>query len=232
MMTEKEALEIRRNNRNPDVTFAYPDVKYKEVFGGDYTYKKSIIDFENRVEKWYFSVAERIAVINSSEEGLSGANFSVLMFDCMIIDLLSQYYYGLEKSKGCKFKSFFDTKLNNYNKKIDPSIRSCSFRGNIWKPEEIQTIADALWHGFRCGVLHSGRILEYGRINEKFETAINITPWESDDSKQDITINAFSLLKELKKVFKNYIDDLKNNHNQEKQNFIKKFRFDYGVTLK
>jgi hypothetical protein len=230
-MTEKEALKIRKNNRNPDVTFAHPDVKYKRVLDGDYTYEDAVTDFENKVTRWYFGVAEKIEDVNSSEEGLPGANFSVLMLNCMIIDLLSQYYYGMPTSKGSKFKSFVETRFSKYNKSIDPPIRSCSYM-KCWKVEGIKTIADALWHGFRCGVLHSGRILEYGRINELYDTPISIEPWESNPDKKDIHINTFSLLKEIKKVFKSYMKDLKSNREPQKRNFIKKFQFDYGVKLK
>jgi len=84
-------------------------------------------------------------------------------------------------------------------------------------------MADALYHGFRCGLIHSGIILEYGRINEKYKDVIKPVPWLTDKAKIDIHVNPPLLLMELKKAFKQYVHKLRYSKDVDlKDNFKKK----------
>jgi len=106
-----------------------------------------------------------------------------MIINCIIIDFLSQYRYGLEASESDKFKEFFSTYLGGYNFSLKPSITSCYCYKNKWQKIEITDIANALYHGFRCGLLHSGRILEYGRINELHKEPVRAERWLFKKSK-------------------------------------------------
>ncbi|MFH1338783.1 MAG: hypothetical protein ABIH40_02935 [Candidatus Omnitrophota bacterium] len=56
-LTEKQAIDIRRKNRNPDVAIG-PSFHYRNL--KDISYKKAVKFFENRTKSWYFNVAERL----------------------------------------------------------------------------------------------------------------------------------------------------------------------------
>jgi hypothetical protein len=224
----EEVMVIRKGNRNPDVTFA-PGLKYRDLINKNY--KEMVEIFTDRLNRWYFKVAEQLS---EKQKEIEGLNFTVMILDCISIDLLSQYYYGLKVSNGTKFIDFFRKNLSSCNYKLKRLKKSCIYseRDRVWKKVYIKDIAEAIFYGFRCGLIHSGRILEYGRINELYTEPITIKEWDSDKNKSDIHVNPKLLLKEIKKTFEIYVDKLRNSKDKElKDNFIKKIKFDYGIDL-
>jgi len=228
VLTAEQVITIRRRNRNPDVAIG-PDTHFYDLKRLK-SYKKAVNFFNKRIKDRYFAVGEQLS---KRKKHKSGDIFIVMILNCIIIDFLSQYCYGLEAQKSEKFKEFFNTYLSQYNLEIKPSIKSCSFSPNgRWKRVKIKNIAEALYHGFRCSLIHSGIISEYGRINEKYKKAIEIKSWESNKTKRDIIVNPPLLLEELKKTFKQYIHKLRYSKNSNlRDNFNKRFEFDYGVKI-
>lgn len=222
-LSNTDVINIRRN-LNPKKAFA-PGVTHEIVRYASYA---EIVDiFDRRVSKWYFDAA------NSFKTKLSDYNFPIAIFCCVIIDLLSQHIFGRPRSSEKIFKAFCQKYLKKYNHKIVPPIKSCKFENGKWIKVEVQEVADALYHGFRCGLVHSGRVYEYGRINENFPSEIiKIEPWGKDkDKTREINVHTTGLLSILEKVFRQYIEDLKANQQPLKRNFIKKMHFEYGLDL-
>jgi len=211
-LSEADVINIR-SHLNPEKAFA-PGVTHKVVKNASYA---EIVDiFDKRVSKWYFDAA------NSFKTKLPDYNFPIAIFCCVIIDLLSQYMFGRPRSSEKIFKAFCQKYLKEYNQKITPPIMSCKFESGKWVKVEIQEIADALYHGFRCGLVHSGRVYEYGRINEKFpKEIIKIEPW-GESKTREINVHTTGLLHVLEDIFQNYIRDLKNEEKHLKRNFVKK----------
>ncbi len=224
----EDVILIRKNNRNPDVTFA-PNLKYKDL--KNINYKTMVGIFKDRLNGWYFNAGGQLS---EKHKEIGGSNFVAMILDCVIIDLLSQYYYGLEVSNGSKFIKFFRENLAICNHRLNKPIESCNYYeyGGGWKRIIIKETAEAVFYGFRCGLIHSGRILEYGRINELYLEPIVIKEWDSDKNKYDVHINPALLLKEIKKAFEIYVEKLLGSRDTVlKNNFIKKIRLDYGIDL-
>ncbi len=227
-ITIEQAILIRKEGRNPDVAIG-PSFHFRNLLNNP-SYKKCVRFFKKRTNEWYFDIAERLA---RRKRHRSGDIFVVMILNCIIIDLLSQYRYGSEASQRKFFKKFVKEHLSQYEREITPNIISCHFDKG-WKRDDIDSVSEALYHGFRCGLVHSARILEYGRINMVHDDAIVILPWTDThvENKRDIHVNPPLLLRELKVVFKHYIDNLLYSDIDElKTNFISKFAFDYGIKI-
>ena len=220
-MEENEAIDIRQSG-NPGRTFCR-DTKYSDL--QDKTYQEIVEYFNLKISGWYFDIAESL----ETKESIS-YNFALTILCCVILDSLSQYVAGIPSSDKDAFKDFFRQYFPKLNTKIQPPIKSCYYRKGTWIEEMINDTADGVYHCFRCGVVHSARILEYGRINKLNQKAIRITDW--GDNKKEITVNPDVLIKEIRLVFNNYIKKLKNNNKTLKNNFIKKMRYEYGIEIR
>ena len=221
-ISENKAIEIRRK-LNPDKAFCQDGIKHGELKGKSYL--EVVKFFEKRFSGWYFNAAESI------HEKTKDYNFSIVIFCCIIIDSLSQYMFGEPCATRTTFKNFCRKHLEKYNHTLKPPIVTCRYKEPKWIKEEITDMADALYHCFRCGLLHSGRVLEYGRINETYpDEIIKIVEWGAGN--KEIHIHTTGLLKELKKIFKEYIEDLQSGEKELKRNFIKKMKIEYGLKLK
>jgi hypothetical protein len=221
-LTLEQVFDIRKGG-NPDRVFA-PNTYLHDLENKSYL---DIVDvFNNRISKWYFDVAEFVYK-------KTDYNFSIIIFCCIIIDLLSQYIFAVPSSSERTFKNFFREYLKQYNHLINPPIITCYFsnKNNKWLQEEIKDIADGFYHCFRCGVVHSGRILEYGRINTRYpDEVIKIIEWEK--GKREINVNTIELPRKLKIIFNDYIEKLKSEESPFKQNFISKFKLEHGIEVK
>lgn len=220
-LDRKTIISIRRDC-NPKKAFG-PNILHRDLI--DKSYLEAVELFNKRISGWYFNI------VQSMPYKIEHYNFPVIIFCCIIIDLLSQYVYGLPVHKEESYKQFFRDYLKKFNRKIDPPIISCRFREKNWHEEIIHDFADAFYHCFRCGVVHSGRILEYGRINESFpEEIIKLEKWGKNS--REIHVHTTGLLAELKNIFNNYIEKLRNHDPELMKNFIDKFEIEYGITIK
>ncbi|KPK98351.1 MAG: hypothetical protein AMJ95_04550 [Omnitrophica WOR_2 bacterium SM23_72] len=226
-LTPEEVYRIRSENRNPDVAIGvnthYGDLKKKN-------YKEAVEYFNKRIRDRYFDIGGQLS---KRKKHKSGDIFVVMLLNCIIIDMLSQYRYGLEGSKQEKFKEFIIEYLSQHNHKLGRIIKSCSYKNSKWYSIQIKDMAGAIYHGFRCGLIHSGMLAEYARINETYKNdVIRIDPWKSDITKNDIIINPPLLMKKLKKAFKKYIQQLRHGKKlEQKHNFKRRFEFEFGFKL-
>jgi hypothetical protein len=217
-----EVYALKREG-NPDKPFA-PGVLNADL--GDRSYQEIVEIFEDRINRWYFNVAEEI------QEKIADYNFAVVILCSTILDLMSQYVYAVPVSGESVFKKFFREYLGEYNYEICPPISSCYFnkRRKKWLKETIKDVADGFYHCFRCGVVHSAGIMEYGRISTRYTgEMIRVVEWA--EGKQEINVNPVELLRKLKCIFADYIRRLKEEEFLPKKNFIEKFRLEYGVQI-
>jgi len=225
-----EVYKIRKNV-NPEVSVAPPNVCFVDLEGK--TYQEIVEIFEARILDRYIKIAESLdrATLEGREQW-SGANFAITILCCVIIDMLSQYVYAAPASEKMIFKQFFREWLKQINHKIEPPIETCYYSKGNWFKEAINDVADAFYHCFRCGIVHSGRILEYGRINPRYpDEIIRVVTWDEKRNNREINVNPAALVKKIREVFMRYIEKLKANESVLKQNFVKKFKMEYGIEI-
>jgi len=220
-ISKKEALSIRGGG-NPKRAIA-PDAHIEDLINKPYV--KLVETFKERIYSRYIDAAEYV-------DKNGDYNFVVTVICFVVLDLLSQYVYGVPSSSPDIFKQFFRDYFKEYNQNINPPIKSCfySYKEKKWFEETINDVADGIYHCFRCGVVHSGMILEYGRINKLYKDEV-ITIKEWDKGKQEINVNSSLLLLKIKEKFNDYIQSLKDNDPILKQNFKKKLQFDWGLNV-
>jgi len=222
IISPEEVLRIRGGG-NPDRAIA-PNTHTRDL--SNKSYSEIIEIFKDRIYDRYIYAADAF-------DKEKKYNFVVIILCCIIVDLLSQYWYGSPASKKFYFKEFFRENFKQYNHRIIPPIRSCYFDTNKdkWFEEIINDVADGFYHCFRCGVVHSAMILEYGRINERFpEEIIKVVTWGKD--KNEININTSGFLRLVKEAFDSYCEKLRLEEQRLKNNFIKKWELDFGVQIK
>ncbi len=215
-----------KKNVNPDKVIA-DGIKIGDLNSKSYQEKVNI--FSSRIQVWFFDTMKPLI------EATTASNFLLISTSCILIDLFSQYRYGRAYSTRQSYIEFIEKHFSEYNHSIDPPIISCHYNAcsKKWEKDKIKSVAEAIYHCFRCGVLHSARIMEYGRINREFEEeVIRILQW-GQSNKKEINIHAPAFFLKLEKVFHHYINILKNESDEEyKINFLRRFNFEYGIVEK
>lgn len=208
---------------NSDRTIA-AGVKIKDLPSKSYQEKVEV--FQLRIQKWFFDTMRSLSKDTNEE-----TNFVLTAISCVLIDLFSQYRYGEAQSSKASYTKFFEDYLSEQNHKINPPIKSCNFRNDKWEEIEITSVAEGFYLGFRCGILHSARIMEYGRINRYHkDEIIKVLEWNPSKKTKEINVHAPALFMKLEKIFKEYIKVLKEEKSEEyKINFLKRYNFEYGI---
>jgi len=202
-----------------------PGKLYKEIDWSDFN--EVVDEFEKRMRSWYFDPAFELSKNNDN-------GFALLSICVLLIDALSQWESGDVKSEGNLFKKYVRRKLPNFRQKLTNKI---SIRGPY--NYEVIYLADALWHGFRCGILHQAHCPLYGVINRDRNTPIRVLrgvyTYADNDPCTTVAVNPFRLIEDLDGVFKKYILKLKNPSNKNeiklRENFKKKFEYSFGISL-
>jgi len=156
------------------------------------------------------------------------------IISCILIDFLSQYIYGTKAAGRKIFVKFIKEYLPSCYTKIQPSLSGGYFDKDVWKDVKISDTATGIYYCFRCGVVHSARIFEYGRINRlDKDKIVTVQDWEFEGkSGREIQLNPVLLIDELEIVFNDYIQRLLQGDSELKKNFIKKIQIEYSIQIK
>lgn len=217
-----DAVYRIKASHNPE-KFIADGIKIKDLH--HLSYKDKVELFRNRIQEWYFTSTKPVEATHKS-------NFVLTAISCLLIDLLSQYRYGEEHSSRQLYIRFFKEYLQEYNHTIDPPIETCSFdsRSKVWTNTAIISVAEGFYHGIRCGILHSARIMEYCRLNRYYEDEIiKVIEWDTTNHRKEINIHAPAFFHKLEEIFRAYIESLRDEEQEVKINFLKRFNFDYGI---
>jgi hypothetical protein len=193
--------------------------------------------FHGRIDDWYILPTKEL--INHKDGGHYA--FAIMALNCLLIDTLSQFYYGADRSPSerrdsfpessqAKFKDFLVAQLNHRTGPLPTKIESA--RGDLL------TFEDVLYSGFRCGILHQAHVPLYGAIAGvpgvlEFE-ASGKTKYA--DGRDCPTVICFpqELFEEIETVFLKYLVDLMNpdlGFNDLRRRFKAKFEDSFGVTI-
>jgi hypothetical protein len=188
-----------------------------------------ITAFEERINNWYIDPATVLA------NATGHYAFSIMAINCLLIDTFSQFAAGRLSSSALTFKDFVSTNLPNFNATLATTISHDDHN----RQTTLSTIADVIYHGFRCGILHQAHVPLYGGIDPggaSFqESASGSTTYSADGSDcPTVSINPLLLLGDLKVYFATYIANLKHTDSQFdtlRANFKTKFTDSFGVTV-
>lgn len=189
---------------------------------------QEVVDaFENRIDGWYLNPAQELA-----KDGHQA--FSVLALDCLVIDMLSQFYLGKTRSSMDFFVDYSSNVLG-FCKHLNPAIEYIKTNNN---PGTLDTEAKALYVGFRCGILHEGHIALYGGIDPgqsavfSFEYPSTSVKYSDGRDCPSLTINPLELLNHIDREFRRYLTLLKSGTDQLLINHFKiKFQSSFGISL-
>lgn len=172
--------------------------QWKEIdFNQETGWKQAIDIFEDRIRGRFLDVIERFERIN-------GAGFAVMALDCLLIETLQQFREGKAQTPYKKSGKYFREFLT------ETSFMSCF---NFQK-------SDLFYDQIRCGILHQAEV----KGSSKLQTKEDI-PLVSEDGIGGLIINRHKFHKMMEKVFKEYVDALRNNNPPDemlRRNFRKK----------
>lgn len=216
---------------NPDKSFG-GGLHYRDLEGK--SLNEVATAFHERHKAWYI---EPIKLLASQKDSKRPHGFVMTAISCILIDILSQYHVGSEKHQENDYVKYVEGLDPLFNQKIDPAIISFRFKDRLKKgpTEEIKHLAYAFYHGFRSGIVHGGRILEYGRISgpQVAPKIIQIRKWGEKSENQEVAVSPELLFECVENRFMDYIKALTEGNNLKlRQNFAKKFGLDFGVSLK
>lgn len=204
-------------------------VRYSQI---DWSDLDQIIDaFRQRIHDWYLDPATELA------KNIHFA-FSVMALNCLLIDTLSQFVSGKNSSKIPEFTDFIRKRLPEvYSSRLQPSIRHYDGKH---KERELADVADALYYGFRCGILHQAHVLPYGGVVPRASEPVHIEAsglLRYKDSGLDcpvVIVDPLTLLDDLSKSFEVYLDELKDRdpkNDSLRARFKDKFSSSFGIDV-
>ncbi|MCA9052926.1 MAG: hypothetical protein KDA75_03770 [Planctomycetaceae bacterium] len=196
----------------------------------DFQKMSSIVPaFEARLRDWYITPCDLLC---TGPDAWHNA-FSVCALSCLLIDTLAQF----EKNKSGR-KSFIDFTKSHFPAFATPlsaPIRrpppDDAPRDNIVNP------AQALYFGFRCGILHEAHIPPYVQMlpepNIVRTQATGITTYATGDC-MSVILDPLRLFAALNIEFQQYIANLLDPdpaHDTLRVNFKAKFTNSFGIDI-
>lgn len=190
-----------------------------------------IVDaFGRRIREWYVEPATALAA------NIHFA-FSVMALNCMLIDTVSQFVEGQNSSSRTAFKEFIRTRLRkDYSQSLPTPI--IHHEGN--RTDTLKDVADVLYHGFRCGIVHQAHVLPYGGVVPHREPPVDFVssgPVEYAVSGAPcpyVVVAPITLLADVSRALDNYLDSLHDRdagYDPLRANFKRKFSNSFGIDI-
>ena len=198
-----EVQEAARANR-----YFSKEVRYSQI---DWSRLDSIVQaYRQRIYDWYLDPARELA------KNIHFA-FSVMALNCLLIDTLSQFVSGTDSSTAEGFKQFIRDRLpDRYSSKLETPIHHDDGK----KKTKLKDVADVIYHGFRCGILHQAHITPYGGIDPSNDAAVRFGLFgllrykPTGTECPSVILNPRTLLDDLQRAFDVYLEEL--NDGREK----------------
>lgn len=200
---------------------------YSEVSWSDFN--SVVAAFEDRIRNWYFDPATVLKNANGHYA------FSIMAIDCLLIDTFSQFFAGKCESSRSTFTGFIQSYLGRFNSSLVSPI-TYSYRG---KSKYLVTVADVIYAGFRCGILHQAHIPLFGAVDPGGapfrDVPTGLTLYSTSGSPcPTVVINPLELLSDLEDLFSQYVKDLQNpscGFDELRRRFKLKFTDGFGVII-
>lgn len=198
----------------------------------DWTDLDAIVEnFRHRVTWWYLDPADHL------ETGDRRFEFPVMALCCILIDSLSQFYYGTTQSSRTNFKNFVSLYIPEFAQNLPDTIQHKADTTNS-APKTLKTYAEVLYFAFRCGILHDAHIVPYGMVRAvgqltQFHPS-GFTSYGAGGDCPTVMIDAWFFRDRVKVVLQNYLDRLVDpdpNNDVLRDNFKFKFTESFGVDI-
>lgn len=203
-------------------------------------WEKAIEIFKDRIEGRYFKQIEALDNNqNTSIRLFSG--FAIMSLTCLLVETLEQFWTGnvatsrknkqdTKSKKG--FFSLFSSKKQKYISN-DAIVFHTFFQRSSELKKFFDTVekSNVFYTKIRCGLLHQGQTKGKSLIHIKKNEAI--LKWINENNIEDgISIHRRLFVKEIYKIYEDYIDELKkpSNQNFRRKTLFKKMK--YIVELK
>ena len=204
--------------------FFTADTHYSDVDWNDET--TAIGKFKEQLEDW-FSDPIRSLISESPHFG-----FTIVALTCVLIDTLSQYYYGKETSSRTAFKDFLKEWFPDFGDNFPTSI-------SVAGSDPVKNYADAVYHAFRCGILHEAHVALYGVVTGdadaiEYLEKEDVTLYANGKICPTVVINPEKFFVKIEKVFQEYFQKLHDANpqwNELRSNLKRKFLTSYGIEI-
>ncbi len=168
-----------------------------------------------------------------------GAGFTEVALGCIIIDMISQYVNGKAESSGPDFMALIDTHFPTISSIHGFKINAKkTVRGN---PVIITTGSQAIWNGYRCGILHEANAYMCCIVDGQtplMRLDPSLTLDSNGNSLDTIVINPGLFRKNVESVFFGYFNSLLEKQsfgnllfNDLDTNFKKRFFLSFGFVF-
>ena len=193
--------------------------------------------FSERINDWYL---EPIRGMKSVSGHFA---FAAMAVNCLLIDMLSQFAKGLPESDGSEFKNYLKntSELGKYAVNLIQPIDYERYdkKTKKWATKQLKTVADVLWAGFRCGILHQAHAL-YCRVDPGGPPVVEEASGRARYAVTGgdcpcVTINPWTLFADLEARLQQYISNLKNRdaqHDQLRKGFKDKCTDSFGIDIR
>jgi hypothetical protein len=189
--------------------------------------KKAIKAFRKQLVDWYIRPIQKLVKTPHAE-------FAVLALTCTLIDCLSQYEAGRVESDNAVFKAWLKSHFKRFARTFPIPIKYL-YHGHV---RELKNYADAIYTGFRCGILHEAHVALYGAITGQKQAVSyhkkGLTLYDDGSDCPCVVIHPRLFFKRIKTEFEDYFDRLLDpaaHYEPLRVNFKKKFRASYGINI-
>jgi hypothetical protein len=194
--------------------------------------KAAIAGFKGQIQDFYLAPTKRLL---ENEDGL----FMAVVLTCILIDTLAQYEAGEKHSDRNLFMDWLRKYIPDSAKPLPKRIETSNTR------EGIQDYAAAIYHGYRCGLLHEahpymfcGIAGQYRAIksqDEIFKCHLNgLTEYEDGTPCPTVTVDPVKFLNAVMQRFDAYFKLLENDNAESRAlmvKFKKKFLWSHGINI-
>jgi hypothetical protein len=238
------------SNREPGVAMFYQPVKDQRFFcvGNKYDqinwrdFREVVKAFRMKLQEWYLVPADLL------RPNWDHA-FSLMAINCLLIDALSQYYYGQRASGRSTFKKFVRRKLPEFRAELPEPIRENPSRRKRrkapttkLKPQKtkyLYTFADVLYVAFRCGILHEAHTALCGGLaglgGKMCDVDTDVcTRYRDGSDCPTVRMDPQVIYDALKVIINDYLDELIDpnpKYEPRRRKFKHKFKASFGIDV-
>jgi len=171
-------------------------------------WKNAIEIVKNRFNERYFCPIDEM-IMHERKEIRTRVGFIIMSIDCLLIETLNQFLFGIEDTN----KKYYHSNPDN-NFKYDSQAFRDFFNYSTYFPvfKSTNGLSKIFYDEIRCGLLHQAQTKTNSLINIKNSDMVR--PVDKQDFKNGIEINRNLFHYALENEYKKYFLDLENSESK------------------